>query len=308
MVQAHAPSSEEDGAALSFIEPGAQVVLCADDFGMMPGINRGIAELAAARRLSATSAMVTLHEFAASADLLRGMRGHLATGLHLNLTVGAPLGEMPKLAPHGELPQHPDLVRRAVSLSLDQSEIEAEIIRQIERFEAAVGFAPDFVDGHQHVHALPGVRNALVSVLTRVFTGAKPLVRDPADTLSAIVRRGACVSKAFTISLLSRGFGELVRQAGFPTNHGFAGVSAFDTRRDYALELAAFFKQRGPRHLVMCHPGYVDPGLGDLDSVVERRRQELDALFAVPRLESAIWHVQRPTDGRPVDWAGALPV
>jgi predicted glycoside hydrolase/deacetylase ChbG (UPF0249 family) len=58
----------------------------------------------------------------------------------------------------------------------------------------------------------------------------------------------------------------------------------------------------------MCHPGYADAALAELDTVVARRHQELDALFAMPRLDEAVWHVRRSAGGSVVDWQEALPV
>ena len=45
---------------------------------------------------------------------------------------------------------------------LDIEEIRAEIGRQLDRFEQPRLCAPDHIDGHQHVHVLPGVRQALL--------------------------------------------------------------------------------------------------------------------------------------------------
>ncbi len=289
------------------LDPGANVILCADDYGMTDGVSRGIEELALARRLSATSAIVTLPAWREHAPRLVTLRPFIATGLHVNLTLGAPLGPSPGLAPAGSLPEHMDLVRKCLTGAVSADEIAAEIQRQLDRFEADTGVPPDFIDGHQHVHTLPRVRHALIEVLASRYAVHRPLVRDPADKPTSIVRRKAGAHKALAIHLLARGFGPAVRAAGFPTNHGFAGVSPFNLDIPYAEELACFFTCRGPRHLVMCHPGYPDAALAELDSVVERRHHELDALFAMPRLDNAIWHVEARADRAPVDWARALP-
>ena len=300
-----ATAAIEDGWALP---AGANVILCADDFAMTDGVSRGIEELGLARRLSATSAIVTLPGWERHATRLRELRAFLAIGLHINLTLGPPLGPMPRLAPDGEFPFHPALVRRAMTGRLRGDEIAGEIERQLARFVEGTGFAPDFIDGHQHVHALPVVRTALLAALRRRAMAPAPLVRDPADGLAAMLRRRASCPKAIVISLLSQGFGRRVRRAGFPTNHGFSGVSSFDLDSPYGEELATFFAAPGRRHLVMCHPGYADATLSGLDDVVERRHQEFNALFAAPGLEAAIWHVRRTADGPRIDWQEALPV
>ena len=71
---------------------------------MTEGISRAIGELAAAQRLSATSVMVNSPHWPAAAPRLRAHRGHLSIGLHLNLTLGTPVGPMPRLAPAGTFP------------------------------------------------------------------------------------------------------------------------------------------------------------------------------------------------------------
>jgi predicted glycoside hydrolase/deacetylase ChbG (UPF0249 family) len=82
------------------------------------------------------------------------------------------------------------------------------------------------------------------------------------------------VPKALAVAALSSGFGALARRAGFATNRGFAGFSAFDPGRDLALDFARFLMAPGPAHLVMCHPGHVVAG-ETLDDVVEAREREL---------------------------------
>jgi hypothetical protein len=106
------------------------------------------------------------------------------------------------------------------------------------------------------------------------------------------------------IALLSAGFRSAARKRGFLTNTTFAGVSSFDSRRPYALELAAALRRGGACHLVMCHPGYADAELSRVDPVVQRREEELAALMeemsapAVP-----LWRPSRAADGPAVAWA-----
>ena len=90
------------------------LVVCADDYGLSPGVNRAILGLAEAGRISATSCMTTGPGWPASAAALRTLDGRIGIGLHLNLTEGAPLGPMPSVAPHGGLPPLAALVRRAL--------------------------------------------------------------------------------------------------------------------------------------------------------------------------------------------------
>jgi predicted glycoside hydrolase/deacetylase ChbG (UPF0249 family) len=279
-------------------DPAGVVILCADDYAMTEGVSRAIGELAAARRLSATSVMVTSPHWPAAAARLRVHRPHLAIGLHLNFTLGRPLGPMPRLAPAGTFPDMRGLGRRALLGLLEGGEVHAEIERQLDRFEQGLGFAPDHVDGHQHAHVLPGVRGPLLEAVARRYRSRPPLMRDPVDR----ARRFA-LSKALPVRALALGFAGAARRRGLPVNDSFAGFSHFDVAQPYAEELARAFQEPGRRHLLMCHPGHPDAELARLDPVVERRRMEYDALMREPGLPERIWRPARAADGPPVAWA-----
>ena len=249
------------------------VVLCADDFGLSEGVSRGILELVGLGRLSATSAMTNCPAWTAWAGRLREHEGRIGVGLHLTLTAGAPLGPMPAFAPSGLFPPLGAVVRRSLAGSLPADEIGAEIGRQIDAFAAAFGREPDFVDGHQHVHVLPGIRRALLDTLTRRRLARRVWLRDPSDTLDAIVRRGISARKALIVRALAAGFGRAARAAGFVTNDGFSGFSPFGTD-GVATVFDRAFRHLGPRPVVMCHPGHPDDALRRLDAVVEARAAE----------------------------------
>jgi hypothetical protein len=255
-------------------------ILCADDFGLTEGVSRSILGLLAAGRLTAAGAMTNRpHWRALAADLVaHGPRADL--GLHLNLTCAAPLGLLPRLAPGGVLPKLGEVARAAFVSSEARAEIAGEIARQLDAFEDAAGRAPDFLDGHQHVHVLPGVRNAVLDALRRRYPVGSVYLRDPSDGIAAIRRRGVAVGKALTIAGLARGLAPAAERHGIPVNRGFSGVAPFDPARDFAADLARFVVSPGPAHLVMCHPGFVDAELASLDPVVATRPVEHDALMA----------------------------
>lgn len=264
-----------------------RLILCADDYGLTPGVSRGILKLVAQGRLSAVGCMTNRPGWLADAPALLACRaggqaddarnpaGHAAIGLHLNLTLGAPLGPMPSLAPQGGLPAFGALAKRAFTWRLNNPELEAEISRQLDAFEQAAGSTPNFVDGHQHVHVLPGVRTALLNVLSKRGLAGKIWLRDPWDSPTAIFARGVAVPKALVIAALGAGFGARARALGFATNNGFAGVSPFDPARDFGADMARFLMRPGAAHLVMCHPGEIDDELRGLDPVIDTRPQEL---------------------------------
>jgi predicted glycoside hydrolase/deacetylase ChbG (UPF0249 family) len=281
------------------------LILCADDYAMTEGVSRAIEALAEAGRISATSAMVTMPHWSSHARRIVRLRDRIAIGLHLNLTLGTPLAPMPTLAPGGRLPSVRRLAAAAFGGRLSKEEVSAEVRRQLDRFETELGFAPDFVDGHQHAHALPGVRTALVAELTRRYGTHPPLVRDPADRLGRILARRTATPKALAIAGLARGFGAALAAAGLPANASFAGVSDFGAdgvEHEFARALVA----PGGCHLVMCHPGFPDAELARLDPVTERRQREYEVLMGPSPFAGRLWRPQRAVDGAPIDWRAEM--
>src|SRR5215472_16832046 len=152
--------------------------LCADDYGISPGVNRAIRDLIARGRINATSVMVIAPSFlTAEASALCNAGGpdhHVAIGLHVTLT--APF--RPAAAnyqPTGRDGAFLSLTRTMASgllHRLDPDALEAEAANQFVAFQQAFGRVPDFVDGHQHVHLLPQVSDALLAVMKQMAPGA----------------------------------------------------------------------------------------------------------------------------------------
>jgi chitin disaccharide deacetylase len=254
------------------------VILCADDFGLAAGVSRGIVELAEMGRLSATGAMSNMPGWRRAAPDLKPLRDRIAVGLHLNFTVGSPLGPMPGLAPSGTFPALKDLLPKALKRQLPDTEIAEEIGRQIDAFEEAFGAAPAFVDGHQHVHVLPAIRPALIQALQARGYAGRVWLRDPTDKATAILRRPVGRNKALIVKSLARGFARSAHAAGFRTNKGFSGFAPLDLSVPAARIFEEAFSKLGARPLVMCHPGYVDDELRALDPALDSRVEELNYL------------------------------
>lgn len=276
-------------------------ILNADDYALTAGISKGIVALAEAGRLSATSAMVNMPRWPDTAPAAVALRDRIALGLHLNLTFGAPLGPMPNFAPSGEMPVIGVVIRRALGGTLPDAELRAEIGRQLDRFEEVTGVPPDFVDGHHHVHALPGIRRALLAEMRRRFPAGGPLLRDSADRSSKILRRRVAAPKALVVAALTAGFGRQARAAGFVLNDSFAGFSTFGNI-PYAAEFEMFLLAPGDRAMIMCHPGLADGEPAGHDPIAHRRTEEQDFLAGREGLPELLWHPNRAAGTRGFPW------
>jgi predicted glycoside hydrolase/deacetylase ChbG (UPF0249 family) len=249
------------------------VIVCADDFALAPGVSRGIVELVAAGRLTATSCMSLTTWWPEHAAWLVPLRNRADIGLHLTLTDHRPLGPMARLAPLGRLPPLGQLMALAWTRRLDQGEIEAEIERQVDAFTAALGAPPDFLDGHQHVHQFPVIREAMATVLARRPDLASAWLRLTHDTPWGIVRRGVAVPKSSFLHVIAGGLSRRIE--GRAANRSFRGVRQFSAVEDYADLFARFVARPTARTLVMCHPGYVDAELIGADTLTTAREAEL---------------------------------
>ena len=249
------------------------VVLCADDYAMNGGIDEAILDLAARGRISATSCMTNAPGWPAAAARLRELDGRIGVGLHLTLTWGAPLGRMPGLAPDRAFPTLGRLLSRSSRGGFGPGEVAAEVARQLRAFVAALGRPPDFVDGHQHVHVLPGIRGPLLGVLAGAGLGGRLWLRDPSDRPASILARRLSAGKALFVGALATGFRAGAERAGFTANRGFSGFGPFDPGRDPGPDMAAHLDALGPAPVVMCHPGVESPA-DAADEIAAARHRE----------------------------------
>ncbi len=251
------------------------VILCADDYGLSPGVGEAIRDLIERGRLTATSCMTVCRFWPEEAQALKPLADRADVGLHLTLTDQAPLGAMPKLAPEGRLPPLGVLMRKAYAGGLDAHEIGAEVDRQVAAFTEAFGAPPAYIDGHQHIHQLPVVREAVLAALARLPGAYLRLCREPRR---AIVRRGVAVAKTLLIAELGGALAAQALAAGIPANGSFRGVYDFSGAVPFGELMARFLDRPARRTLVMVHPGIPDEALRQADPLVDQRAVEHDYL------------------------------
>ena len=253
----------------------ARLILCADDYAIAPGVSRAVRRLIEAGRLTATSCMTISPFWGSEASALRPLAGRADIGLHLTLTNLRPLGPMPSTCPEGRLPAIRDLTIAAWCRRLDLGEIAAELDRQVDAFESAFGAPPVFLDGHQHVHQLPGIRDVVLDIWERHLADRPAWLRVTDEPLPAILQRRVERTQAVIVSLLGRGLGRRARARCIPVNDGFSGVQDFSGRIPYERLFEKFLEAPHGRYLVMCHPGEVDDALRAADDITGAREEEL---------------------------------
>jgi len=238
---------------------GKRVLLCADDYALHPAVDTAVVALALQGRLSATSCMTTSPRWAEVARLLDAVPA-LARGLHLNMTEG-----------HGQpAPTLGAVLRGAYARQLRPAEVRAQVTRQLDDFEQVLGVPPDFIDGHQHVHLFPQVRDAMLEITRQMAPQA--WVRQCGSVLPR--HRRLADPKGLLIDWLSRTFRARAGKLGIATNPAFAGTYAFRANADFARLFPTFLEALPAGGLVMCHPGHVDAELERLDPLTTLRERE----------------------------------
>jgi predicted glycoside hydrolase/deacetylase ChbG (UPF0249 family) len=245
--------------------------LCADDYGIAPGVNAAIRELIARGRLNATSVMIVAPSCTpAEIDALKNA-GKAAMGLHLTLT--APFRPLTAgFAPLAQVAFHPvqAMLRLALLRRLDRAALAREVDAQIAGFAKVFGRPPAFIDGHQHVHLFPQVRDAVLEAARRLAPGA--WVRQCVSAVALPARLSD--PKGLLIDALSRAVRRRAQKLGLKTNPAFAGTYTYRRDADFARLFSGFLKGLPEGGLVMCHPGYVDDELKRLDPLTTMRERE----------------------------------
>lgn len=262
----------------------AAMTLCADDYGLAPGVSEAIRALIAQGRLHATGCMTGSPHWPAAAPLLKPLQDKADIGVHLTLTDQTPRGAMPSFAPNGKLPPLVEVLKRGLTGRFDKAEVAAELERQIDAFEAHLGRPPDFLDGHHHVHQLPHI-GPIVLELWRRRLGGKGWIRSCVEPVGSILRQGVDPFRAIVISSLGKSFRRRLEAQGVPHNQCFRGVYGFGEKPPFAEVFRRFTDRPGPRALMMVHPGIVDDALKAVDGLTHQRERE----FAYLASDACVW-------------------
>lgn len=230
-----------------------RIILCADDYGQVMSVSDAIIELVQKERISATTCLVNFKDWYFSALRLQSYRDQIDVGLHLNFTEGSPISADFKRM-YGDLfPSLPKLILQACTRQLKLDVFAAECQAQLDRFIEGMEGYPDFIDGHQHVIQLPGVRQMLMQVYAERL-GAKNIylrLVNPKEFIKTFSM------KSWVIQLLgSNAMARLLKKNQIPHNQSFSGIYAFNQAKNFRLLFPRFLSEISDQGIIMCHPGH----------------------------------------------------
>jgi len=246
-------------------------------------VNRGIAEAHRNGIVTSASLLANGEAFAEAVELARDT-GRLSVGVHLNLNDGPPVApreSVPSLVnDSGEFEGGPDgLLLKIATRGLSMREVEIEWGAQISKARDA-GIEPTHLDGHKHVHMLPGLFEIALRLAKRYGIGAIRVSHEASSLRAALStgeRRAAVVLKqgvqARGLKLLARDARKQAERAGVSTADYFCGIAQTGelTKEGVARLLRSL--PEGTTEL-MCHPGYADDALRKTSTRLQSSRQK----------------------------------
>jgi predicted glycoside hydrolase/deacetylase ChbG (UPF0249 family) len=234
-----------------------KIIMSADDFAQSEDIDTGILQLIKMGRLTATSCLTLSPRWQEAAKKITPEISKQADiGLHLDFTQ-YPQALKNKLS---------NLIVKTYCRKLPHTVIVQSIHRQLDNFEQALDTPPDYIDGHQHVHQLPQIREALVEVLTQRYSPKLPWLR-----ISKPFKQDGL--KARIIGALGAdGLEKLATSANIRHTQSLLGVYDFNiTQENYEKKLNTWFSLNPVGSTAfMCHPALAN---------AEKNKQQEDPIY-----------------------------
>jgi predicted glycoside hydrolase/deacetylase ChbG (UPF0249 family) len=270
-----------------------QLIVNGDDFGLTPGVNRGICRAYREGILTSATLMANAAAFQDAVNMASENPG-LGIGCHLVLVggriTGNPAEVGPLAGPDGWLPATVGtLVGKITFGQLLEGHIAAELREQIEKIQGAcraVGIEPTHCDTHKHTHCHPVVMRAVAQAIAD--TGMRKWRRPYESVLDVIETTGSSrkirvtgqIAGALAAHLTRPLFDQLSRRHGLGAPDRFYGFAATGNLDAGGLRQLLERLPGGVNEL-MCHPGESDEALRETGTRLrEQREAELGALVA----------------------------
>ena len=270
----------------------------ADDLGWTAGVNRGIAEAHRNGIVTSASLLANGVAFAGGVELAR-QNPRLSVGVHLNLSDGAPVAgreAVPSLVNEaGEFAGGPEgLLLKIAMRGLMAGEVEREWETQIRKVRDA-GVAVTHLDGHKHVHMLPGLFEIALRLAKQYGIGAIRVSHEASGLRTALSSgtelRPSVVLKqgvqARGLKLLARDAREKVDRAGISTADYFCGIAQTGELTKEGVARMLRNLPEGTTEL-MCHPGYVDEELRSTSTRLQGSREKEVAILIDPEIRNLV--------------------
>jgi predicted glycoside hydrolase/deacetylase ChbG (UPF0249 family) len=250
------------------------LIINADDYGLTPGISQGIRYAFSCGVLSSTTAMMNLPGTALEVEIARRDIPSLPIGVHLCLTVGAPISppeEIPSLVDaEGWFFPRSGLLERLDTISPEET--AREFRAQIEAL-LALDTPPDHIDSH---HFISYLTPRIMEQTLRLAEEYRLPVRPPTGCDGAMADLFPGLPESAT-DFLAREASAMLRHSPVRTADRLY-LTLYD--KTATLKNLLWILDDLPEGFseIMCHPGLVDPTLREISDYAEERGYELSLL------------------------------
>ena len=280
------------------------LIVNADDLGWTEGVNRGIAEAHRNGIVTSASLLANGAAFREAVELVKSLP-NLGIGVHLNLSDGVPLAGPQTMSnlilnDKGEFAGGPERLLLKIGTStpamsaLARSDIEHEWTLQIHRVREA-GIAPTHLDGHKHVHMLPGLFEIALRLAKQHEISAIRISHEDSRLRAALAagkgaRAGAVLKQgvqARGLKLLVRDARKMAERAGIATADYFCGIAQTGELTTGGVERLLRSLPEGTTEL-MCHPGYSDEALRKTRTRLRDSREKEVEILTSPEIRNIV--------------------
>jgi len=186
------------------------------------------------------------------------------------------------------------LLVRLAKRSLPLEEVEREWDAQIGKVKSA-GIHPTHLDGHKHVHMLPGLFEVALRLARKHGVGGIRIAHEE-SRLRAILASGKS-QKAKTVlkqgvqarglKLLARDAREMAERAGIASSDYFCGIAQTGVLTREGVERLLENLPEGTTEF-MCHPGYMDDDLRQSATRLQESREEELEILTDPEIRKLV--------------------
>lgn len=235
------------------------MILCADDFGLSPGIDKAILKLAQKGKINAVSVLILSPELQISEcrRLISETQSSIQIGLHLILP-----GQLSK-----------KFSFESAKIIFRHQLLIKYFKDQLVLFHQIFSRWPDFIDGHQHIHVYPGIRKALFEAVE--FQKVHKFYFRSLCISPIQLQQKQTVYMNF-LSFLGSQFKRQAEKRNFQVSGDLFGVFNAHVLFKTVFELAK--KEAKSSDICFFHPGFVEKKFSSIDFYAEEREWDYEAV------------------------------
>lgn len=233
--------------------------IIADDLGLHPKINEGIVELLRMGKINGASLVANGEAFSDALAHL-GTEEKKKIGWHLALVEEKSVCLMSEISSlvneEGFLiKNHQQFFIRYLQDRIKLAEVEKELRAQLNKIKAA-GLNPSFLNGHQHLHLLPGILEIVIRLAKENGISCIRTVSEPLNQRGRLFRK----IEALFLAGLSWRAKRKIKNAGLTTNDLTVGFINAGHLQKTDLNFARGLSGKYPDKTIelICHPGKED--------------------------------------------------